>query len=97
MNKLKFKKVLLFSVLLIFMISIFSVSCFAADGDQVEQPSSYYSLIYDLLITNIYGDIPITPDMTLSVSLISTILSMLVVLAPVLVGGFIFVWCLKRF
>lgn len=59
--------------------------------------SNYYSQIYDIIIDSLYGDIPLTSDMTLSASLVSTILSMIVVLAPVLVGGFIFVWILKRF
>ena len=59
--------------------------------------SNYYSQIYDIIMSSIYGDVPITSDMTLSASLVSTLLSMLVVLAPVLVGGFIFVWILKRF
>ena len=59
--------------------------------------SNYYTHIYDIIIDSIYGDVPITSDMALSASLVSTILSMLIVLAPVLVGGFIFVWILKRF
>ena len=57
---------------------------------------SYYSEIYNLLISTIYGSMELNPDMTLSISLISTILSILVVLAPVLVTGAIFVWILKR-
>lgn len=57
---------------------------------------NYYSQIYDLLISTIYGDMVLTSDMTLSVSLISTILSLLVTLSPVLICGYIFVWILKR-
>lgn len=57
---------------------------------------SYYTEIYNLLISTIYGDMTLNPDMTLSMSLISTILSVLVVLAPVLITGAIFVWILKR-
>lgn len=57
---------------------------------------NYYSQIYDLLISTIYGDMALTSDMTLSVSLISTCLSLLVTLAPVLITGGIFVWILKR-
>lgn len=57
---------------------------------------SYYSEIYDLLISTIYGSMELNPDMTLSVSLISTILSLLCVLAPVLVTAAIFIWILKR-
>lgn len=57
---------------------------------------NYYSQIYDLLISTIYGDMALTADMTLSVSLISTILSLLVTLAPVLITIATFVWILKR-
>lgn len=57
---------------------------------------SYYSEIYNLLISTIYGSMELNPDMTLSMSLIATCLSVLVVLAPVLITGAIFVWILKR-
>ena len=58
--------------------------------------SNYYSDIYDTLKDAIYGDLPITSDMSLSLSLVSTILSMLVVLAPILIGAFVFIFILKR-
>ena len=58
--------------------------------------SNYYSEIYDIIIRSIYGDSPITSDMQLSASLVSTILSMLVVLAPVLFCAFLFIFILKR-
>ncbi len=57
---------------------------------------NYYSQIYDLLISTIYGDMALTADMTLSVSLISTCLSLLVTLAPFLITIATFVWILKR-
>ena len=57
---------------------------------------NFYSEIYNILIDTIYGDMALNPDMTLSVSLISTCLSLLVTLAPVLITGSIFIWILKR-
>jgi hypothetical protein len=57
---------------------------------------SYYSEIYNILVSSIYGDMALNPDMTLSVSLVSTILSLLVTLAPVLLCGAVFVWILRR-
>lgn len=57
---------------------------------------NYYSEIYNLLIDTIYGDMVLNADMTLSVSLISTILSLLCVLAPVIICGAVFVWIMKR-
>ena len=57
---------------------------------------NFYSEIYNILIDTIYGDMVLNPDMTLSVSLISTCLSLLVTLAPVLITGFIFICILKR-
>lgn len=57
---------------------------------------SYYSEIYTLLVDTIYGTMELNPDMSLSISLISTILSLLCVLAPILIVGALFVWILKR-
>lgn len=57
---------------------------------------SYYSEIYNLLVDTIYGSMELSPDMSLSISLISTILSLLCVLAPILIVGALFVWILKR-
>ena len=58
---------------------------------------NYYSEIYNLLINTIYGDLPLTADMTLSVSLISTCLSLLVCLVPFFVTAYIFLWVVRRF
>lgn len=57
---------------------------------------SYYSEIYNILISAIYGDMTLNPDMTLSASLVATCLSFLVTLAPVLLCFAVFVWILRR-
>ena len=57
---------------------------------------SYYNEIYSIIIDSVYGDTELSSDMTLSASLISTILSLLCILAPVLICVFVFVLILKR-
>lgn len=57
---------------------------------------SFYTEIYNLLVSTIYGSMELNPDMTLTISLISTILSLLAVLAPILICAAVFVWILKR-
>lgn len=69
---------------------------FTVNVDTSSDVVPFYSQIYDLIINNVYGDLELTPDMTLSVSLISTCLSLLVILLPIIVAGFVFIFILKR-
>lgn len=75
--------------------SIVDGSDFLTDNE-LKSSDNFYSLIYDIIMTNVYGDITITPDMKLTVSLIATVLSILCILAPILICAAIFVWILKR-